>query len=66
MAGFSRYLQRELLDHVLKTGAYVQPTNVYVALFTAGPTECVGTGGGRSRRCRPIRRYAHAKGSGAL
>jgi hypothetical protein len=42
--GFSRYLQRELLDHVLKTGAYTQPANIYVALFNAGPTECTGTG----------------------
>jgi hypothetical protein len=43
MAGFSRYLQRELLDHVLKTGAYTPPTNIYVALFNAGPVECTGT-----------------------
>jgi hypothetical protein len=44
MAGFSRYLQRELLDHVLKVGAFAVPTNIYVALFNAGPTECAGTG----------------------
>jgi hypothetical protein len=50
MAGFSRYLQQELLDHFLKTGAYTPPTHVYVALFTAAPsdtgggTECTGTG----------------------
>jgi len=50
MAGFSRYLQQELLDHVLKTEAYTQPTHVYVALMTATPsdtgggTECAGTG----------------------
>ena len=43
MAGFSRYAQRELLDHLLKTGAFTQPTHIYVALFNAGPTECTGT-----------------------
>ena len=43
MAGFSRYLQRKLLDHVLKTGAYTPPTHIHVALFNAGPTECTGT-----------------------
>jgi hypothetical protein len=50
MAGFSRYLQQKVLDHVLKTAAYTQPTHVYVGLFTAAPsdtgggTECAGTG----------------------
>ena len=43
MAGFSRYAQRELLDHILKVGSYTAPTNIYVALFNAGPTECTGT-----------------------
>lgn len=43
MAGFSRYAQRELLDHVLKVGAYTPATNLYVALYNAGPTECTGT-----------------------
>ena len=43
MAGLSRYLQRELLDHALKTGAYTPPTNISVALFTAAPSD---TGGG--------------------
>ena len=42
MAGFSRYLQREVLDHVFKVGAYTVPTNIYVALFTAA-AECSGT-----------------------
>jgi hypothetical protein len=35
MAAMSDYLENELLDHVLKVGAYTQPTQVYVALFTA-------------------------------
>lgn len=43
MAGLSQYAQQELLDHILKTGAYTPPTNIYVALFTAPPSD---TGGG--------------------
>jgi hypothetical protein len=50
MAGFSRYLQQEVLDHIFKTGAWTAPTHIYVALMTATPsdtgggTECAGTG----------------------
>jgi len=44
MAGFSRYLQRKVLDHVFKTATYTPPTNIYVALFNIGPVECTGTG----------------------
>lgn len=43
MAGsFSDYLENELLDHVLKVGAFSEPTNVYVALFTVAPTDAGG------------------------
>jgi len=38
MAGsLSNWLELELLDHVLKTGAYTVPTNIYIALSTADP-----------------------------
>jgi len=43
MAGFSRYLQREVLDHVFKVGAYTPPTHIYVALFKS-TAEISGTG----------------------
>jgi hypothetical protein len=54
MAGsFSDYLENELLDHVLKTGDYSSPTNLYVALYTAAPTDAGGgtevSGGGYAR-----------------
>ena len=40
MAGsISNFLELELLDHVLKTGAYTVPTNIYVALSTADPLD---------------------------
>lgn len=34
-SGFSDFLANELLDHVLLTGAYSVPTNLYVAMCTA-------------------------------
>lgn len=40
MAGsISNWLELELLDHVLKTGSYSVPTNIYVALSTADPLD---------------------------
>ena len=55
MAGsFSDYLELELLDHVLLTGAYTQPTHLYVALFTVAPTDAGGgtevSGGSYARK----------------
>ena len=55
MAGsFSDYLENELLDHVLKTTAYTVPTNLYVALYTAAPTDAGGgtevSGGSYARK----------------
>lgn len=40
MAGsLSNWLELELLDHVLKTGAYGVPSDIYVALSTADPLD---------------------------
>ena len=54
MAGsFSDFLELELLDHVFGNAAYTAPTPVYVALFTAAPTDSGGgtevTGGSYAR-----------------
>jgi len=54
MAGsFSDYLENEVLDHVLGGGDYARPATVYVALFTAAPTDSGGgtevTGGSYAR-----------------
>lgn len=35
----SNYLENKLLDHVLCTASYTQPTNVWLALFTSDPGE---------------------------
>lgn len=44
MAGKSDYLESKVLDHILGLTTYTPPANVYVALFTAAPTDA-GTGG---------------------
>ena len=54
MAGSkSDFLELELLDHVLGNAAYSAPATVYIALFTAAPTDAGGgtevTGGSYER-----------------
>lgn len=39
MAGMSDYLEKKVLEHVLKNTAYTSPTTVYLALFTSDPTD---------------------------
>ena len=34
MSAMSNYLELEILDHILGTGAYTMPSNVYVGLAT--------------------------------
>lgn len=41
MAGFTTFLQQEVLDHIFGNGAYTAPT-VYIGLFTAAPTDAGG------------------------
>ena len=43
MAGFSDYLEDKVLDHVFGGTSYTAPGTLYVALFTAAPSD---TGGG--------------------
>ena len=35
----SNYLENKILDHALGTTAFTQPTNQYLALHTADPTD---------------------------
>jgi hypothetical protein len=53
MSSFSDYLENELLDHVFGASAYTAPATLYVALFTAAPTDAGGgtevTGGSYAR-----------------
>lgn len=42
MSSFSDYLENKVLDHVFGNTALVSPTTVYLALFTANPTDAGG------------------------
>lgn len=65
MADLSDYLENKLLDHVLRNTTYVSPTTVYLALYTAAPTDAGGgtevSGNGYSRQ--PITFGAASGGS---
>jgi len=55
MAGnLSNYLENKILDHFLGTTTYTKPTTVYVALYTAAPSDAGGgteaTGGSYARQ----------------
>jgi len=39
MAAATNYLEAEVLDHVLGTGAYTMPTQVYIKLHVGAPGE---------------------------
>jgi hypothetical protein len=41
MAGFSDFLENEILDHIFNGSAYASPAK-YVALFTAAPSDAGG------------------------
>lgn len=42
MSSFSDFLEDELLDHVFRNAAYTSPSAVYLALYTAAPTDSGG------------------------
>lgn len=42
MGSFSDYLENKVLDHVFKNTVMSQPTNLYVALYTAAPSDAGG------------------------
>lgn len=39
MSAASNYLENEVLDHVLGTGAYTMPSQCYLALYSSNPNE---------------------------
>jgi len=57
MAGFSDYLEDKVLDHVFGGSAYTAPSTLYVALFTAAPSDTGGgtecSGGSYARKSMP-------------
>jgi len=43
MASMSDYLENKLIDHIFRATSYTMPATLYIALYTASPTD---TGGG--------------------
>lgn len=39
MAGKSHWFEGQILNHIFRTTAFSQPTTLYIALFTAAPTD---------------------------
>ena len=54
MAGFSDYLELEVLDHVFGGASFTAPSTIYVALYTVAPDDTGGgtevSGGGYARQ----------------
>lgn len=54
MASFSDYLENAVLNHVFRNTALTSPTTVYLALYTAAPSDAGGgtqvSGGGYARQ----------------
>lgn len=54
MSSFSDYLENALLNHTFRNTALTSPTTVYLALYTAAPTDAGGgtqvSGGGYARQ----------------
>lgn len=42
MAALSDFAENELLDHLLGTGSWTMPSDVYVALYTGAPSDAGG------------------------
>jgi len=38
----SDYLEGEIIRHIFRTGSYTKPTGIYIALFTAAPSDSGG------------------------
>jgi hypothetical protein len=42
MSAMSNYLENKIIDHVFRGVSFSMPTNLYVALYTAAPSDAVG------------------------
>jgi len=54
MAGLSTYAQQKVLEHIVGKTSFTMPANVWVALYTAAPSDAGGgtevTGGSYARK----------------
>jgi len=42
MSNASDYLENEIVKHIFRTGSFTKPTSLYVALYTAAPSDSGG------------------------
>jgi hypothetical protein len=42
MSAMSDYLEEQLIDHLFRTGTFSKPSAIYLALFTAAPSDSGG------------------------
>ena len=59
MSAASDYLENEILDHILGTGSWTSPTNVYVKLHIGAPGEA-GTTNAAGETTRKLVTFAAA------
>lgn len=54
MAEFSDFMENKIIDHMLRNQSYTPPATIYLALFTAAPSDAGGgtevTGGSYARQ----------------
>lgn len=42
MAALSDYAEQQIIDHLFRTGTFAKPAAIYIALFTAAPSDSGG------------------------
>ena len=42
MSAMSDYLEQQIIDHLFRTGTFSKPSAIYIALFTAAPSDAGG------------------------
>jgi len=70
MSAMSNYLENKLVDHIFRATSFTAPTTLYVALYTAAPsdagggTEVTGTGYSRASVLSSATAWANTQASG--
>jgi hypothetical protein len=67
MASMSNYLENKLVDHIFRAMAYTMPSELWVALYTAAPSDSGGgteVSGGSYARAQLDPAYDDWKGTG--
>lgn len=71
MSSMTDYLENKLVDHIFRGQTFTAPTNLYIALFTAAPsdagggTEVSGNGYARATVANSLANWAGTQSSGS-